>query len=59
MIGPRPRAGREGVDTPSQTFQRWIRGRDDVSSMTDVARFDALLALNSSGQPATCQISGG
>jgi hypothetical protein len=42
------------LDAVTQTFQRWIRGRDDLSNMSDVQRYDALLALNASGQPATC-----
>jgi len=42
------------LDAASGTFQRWIGGRDDLSNMGDVQRFDALLALNTSAQPATC-----
>jgi hypothetical protein len=42
------------LDATTGTFQRWIRGRDDLSNMTDVLRYDALLALNTSAQPATC-----
>jgi hypothetical protein len=47
------------LDAASQSFQRWIRGREDLSNMGDVARFDVLLALNASGEPATCDIPGG
>jgi len=42
------------LDTATGTFQRWVRGREDLSNMTDVLRFDALLALNAGAQPATC-----
>ena len=42
------------LDATTQTFQRWVRGRPDVSNMTDVQPFDALLALNASDQPANC-----
>ena len=42
------------LDAATGTFQRWIRGREDLSNMTDVQRFDALLALNASAQTATC-----
>ena len=45
------------LDAATQTFQRWIRGRDDLSNMTDVQPYDALLALNASGLPATCTFS--
>jgi hypothetical protein len=45
------------LDAATQTFQRWIRGRPDLSNMTDVQPYDALLALNSSGQPSTCTFS--
>jgi hypothetical protein len=44
------------LDAATQTFQRWIRGRDDLSTMSDVQRYDALLALNASAQPATCNM---
>jgi len=44
------------LDAATQTFQRWIRGREELSNMGDVARFDALLALNASAQPATCNM---
>jgi hypothetical protein len=47
------------LDAASQSFQRWIGGREDLSNMGDVARFDALLALNASGQAATCEMPGG
>jgi hypothetical protein len=46
------------LDAASQFFQRWIRGREDLSNMGDVARFDVLLALNASGEPATCEMPG-
>jgi hypothetical protein len=42
------------LDAATQTFQRWIRGRDELSNMTDIQPYDALLALNASGQPASC-----
>jgi head-tail adaptor len=42
------------LDAASQTFQRWIRGREDLSNMSDVQPYDALLALNASDQPAGC-----
>jgi hypothetical protein len=42
------------LDAATQTFERWIRGRPDLSNMTDVQPYDALLALNGSGQPANC-----
>ena len=42
------------LDAATGSFQRWVRGRDDLSNMTDVFRFDALLALNAGAQPATC-----
>jgi len=45
------------LDTATQTFQRWISGRPDLSNMTDVHPYDALLALNASAQPATCEFS--
>jgi len=44
------------LDAATQTFQRWIRDRDDLSNMGDVQRYDALLALNTSDQPATCNM---
>jgi hypothetical protein len=44
------------LDAATQTFQRWIRGREDLSNMGDVQRYDALLALNASAQPATCNM---
>jgi hypothetical protein len=44
------------LDAATQTFQRWIRGRDDLSNMGDVQRYDALLALNAGAQPATCNM---
>jgi hypothetical protein len=44
------------LDAATQTFQRWVRGREDVSNMTDVQTFDALLALDGSAAPATCQM---
>jgi len=47
------------LDAASQFFQRWIGGREDLSNMGDVARFDVLLALNASGEPATCDMPGG
>jgi len=46
------------LDAASQSFQRWIREREDLSTMGDVAQFDALLALNASGEPATCDMPG-
>ena len=45
------------LDAATQTFQRWVRGRPDLSNMTDVQPYDALLALNGSGQPSTCTFS--
>ena len=42
------------LDAPTQAFQRWILGRPDLSNMTDIQPYDALLALNASGQPSTC-----
>jgi len=42
------------LDALTRTFQRWIRGRPELSNMTDVQPYDALLALNASGQPSTC-----
>ena len=42
------------LDAATQTFQRWIRDRDDLSNMSDVQRFDTLLGLSTSAQPATC-----
>ena len=45
------------LDALTQTFQRWIRDRPDLSNMTDVQPYDALLALNGSGQLATCTFS--
>jgi hypothetical protein len=45
------------LDANTQTFQRWIRGRPELSNMTAVQPYDALLALNSSGQPSTCTFS--
>jgi hypothetical protein len=42
------------LDAATQTFQRWIRGREDLSNMGEILRYDALLALNASAQPATC-----
>jgi len=40
-------------------FERWIRDDEALSTMGDVAQFDALLALNASDQRATCQMPGG
>jgi hypothetical protein len=45
------------LDALTQTFQRWVRGRPDLSNMTDVQPYDALLALNASDQPSTCMFS--
>jgi len=45
------------LDAATRTFQRWIRGRPELSNMTDVQPYDALLALNASGQPSTCTFS--
>ena len=42
------------LDAATGSFQRWVRGRDDLSNMGDVLRYDALLALNAGAQPATC-----
>jgi hypothetical protein len=42
------------LDANTQTFQRWIRGRPDLSNMTAVQPYDALLALNGASQPSTC-----
>ncbi len=47
------------LDAETQVFERWIRGRDELATMGDVARFDALLALNASDQPAICEMPGG
>jgi len=47
------------LDAATQTFQRWVRDRDDLSNMGDVQRYDALLALNRSDQPATCNMPAG
>jgi hypothetical protein len=44
------------LDSATQTFQRWIRGRPDLSNMTDVQPYDALLALNGSAEVATCPL---
>ncbi|KPK48185.1 MAG: hypothetical protein AMJ77_00725 [Dehalococcoidia bacterium SM23_28_2] len=44
------------LDAESQQFERWIRGRDQQSTMGEVAQFDALLALNTSGEAATCEM---
>jgi hypothetical protein len=44
------------LDAATQTFQRWIRGSGDLSNMADVQPYDALLALNGSDQPATCNM---
>ncbi len=46
------------LDTATQTFQRWISGRPELSNMGAVAQYDALLALSASGQPAACQFAG-
>jgi hypothetical protein len=43
------------LDTTTQTFQRWVRGRPELSTMEAVQPYDALLALNSGDQPATCE----
>jgi hypothetical protein len=45
------------LDAATRTFQRWIRGRPELSNMTDVQPYDALLVLNASGQPSTCTFS--
>ena len=42
------------LDAASGSFQRWIRGRPELSNLGQVAQYDALLALNSSGQQASC-----
>jgi len=42
------------LDASTQTFERWVRGRPDLSNMGDVHPYDALLALNGSDGPATC-----
>jgi len=47
------------LDAETQVFERWIRDREGLSTMGDVAQFDALLALNASDQPAICQMPGG
>jgi hypothetical protein len=39
------------LDSATQAFQRWVRGRDDLSNMADVQPYDALLALNGSAAP--------
>jgi hypothetical protein len=44
------------LDAATQTFQRWIRGREDLSNMGEILRYDALLALNAGAQPATCNM---
>jgi hypothetical protein len=46
------------LDADTQQFERWIRGREALSTMGDVAQFDALLALNASGEAATCEMPG-
>ncbi|GAG31307.1 unnamed protein product, partial [marine sediment metagenome] len=46
------------LDAETQVFERWIRDREALSTMGDVAQFDALLALNASDEPATCQMPG-
>jgi hypothetical protein len=43
------------LDATTQTFQRWVRGRPELSTMEAVEPYDALLALNSGDQPATCE----
>jgi hypothetical protein len=45
------------LDAATQTFQRWISGRPDLSNMTDIQPYDALLALNGSAQASTCTFS--
>jgi hypothetical protein len=47
------------LDTETQEFERWLPGRDDLTTMGDVARLDVLWALNASDQPATCTTDGG
>jgi hypothetical protein len=47
------------LDADTQQFERWFRGREELSTMGDVAQFDALLALNASDQPAACTMNGG
>ena len=42
------------LDSTTQTFERWVRGREDLSNMGDVSSYNTLLALNASAQPATC-----
>jgi hypothetical protein len=44
------------LDAETQVFERWIRGREELSTMDDVAQFDVLLALNASDEAATCQM---
>jgi hypothetical protein len=45
------------LDAATQTFQRWVRGRPDLPNMTDIQPYDALLALNGTGETATCTFS--
>jgi hypothetical protein len=47
------------LDPETQMFERWLPGRDDLSTMGDVARLDVLWALNASEEPATCMMDGG
>jgi len=44
------------LDAATQTFQRWIRGRPDLSDMGDIAPFDTLLALSAGSQDGSCDI---
>ncbi|KPK21064.1 MAG: hypothetical protein AMJ76_03695, partial [Dehalococcoidia bacterium SM23_28_1] len=44
------------LNAETQAFERWVRGREELSTMGDVAQFDALLALNGSGESATCEM---
>jgi hypothetical protein len=45
------------LDAETQLFQRWIRGRQELSTMDEVQRYDVLLALNASDEPATCDMA--
>jgi hypothetical protein len=47
------------LDPETQMFYRWSSGDGGLSNMGSVAPFDVLLALNASGEPATCMTDGG
>ena len=44
------------LDAATQSYQRWIRGRPDLSDMGNVAPFDTLLALSAGSQDGSCDI---